>query len=238
MTYFHCPQCGFLQTEEPYWLDEAYQEALNITDTGILERNIFFLEITAPLLYHLFDKDAKYLDYAGGYGIYTRLMRDIGFDFYWKDKYSVNLLSRGFEYKGDEDIELVTCFECFEHFLNPVQEIENILKLSNHILFSTHLLPEPVPTMDEWWYYGPEHGQHISFYSSKTLSYLSQRFGLAFHTNGVNLHLFTGKKLDRKKVHRAMNRKGKKYSIEYVKRRMKSRTFSDHRTLAKKRMEK
>ena len=26
--YFQCSNCGFVQTEEPYWLDEAYSEAI------------------------------------------------------------------------------------------------------------------------------------------------------------------------------------------------------------------
>ncbi|MEJ2105601.1 MAG: hypothetical protein P8X47_13660, partial [Ignavibacteriaceae bacterium] len=37
--YYHCLSCGFLQTEEPYWLDEAYKSAIGIADTGIQKRN-------------------------------------------------------------------------------------------------------------------------------------------------------------------------------------------------------
>jgi len=39
--YFHCPNCGFLQTQEPFWLDEAYKDPINISDTGYLSRNIY-----------------------------------------------------------------------------------------------------------------------------------------------------------------------------------------------------
>ena len=38
--YYHCEYCGFLQTEEPYWLDEAYKDPITLTDTGYLQRNI------------------------------------------------------------------------------------------------------------------------------------------------------------------------------------------------------
>ena len=31
--------CDFLQTEEPFWLKEAYESAIGITDTGIIKRN-------------------------------------------------------------------------------------------------------------------------------------------------------------------------------------------------------
>lgn len=38
--YFYCEHCGFLQTEDPYWLDEAYNESINISDTGYMQRNL------------------------------------------------------------------------------------------------------------------------------------------------------------------------------------------------------
>ncbi len=44
-----------------------------------------------------------------------------------------------------------------------------MLKISRNILFTTTLLPSPMPQPGTWWYYGLEHGQHISFYSLETL---------------------------------------------------------------------
>ena len=90
--YYCCPLCGFLQTEEAYWRKEAYKNPINITDAGIMSRNIGLSQITTIIIYYLFDKRGKFLDFAGGYGIFTRLMRDIGFDFYWYDPYSINLI--------------------------------------------------------------------------------------------------------------------------------------------------
>jgi CO dehydrogenase/acetyl-CoA synthase gamma subunit (corrinoid Fe-S protein) len=40
--YFKCRGCGFLFTEEPFWLSEAYKNPINIYDTGIMTRNIYF----------------------------------------------------------------------------------------------------------------------------------------------------------------------------------------------------
>ena len=40
IAYDHCARCNFLQTEEPYWLDEAYSESINISDTGYMQRNL------------------------------------------------------------------------------------------------------------------------------------------------------------------------------------------------------
>jgi hypothetical protein len=91
--YYHCEHCGFLQTEEPFWLEEAYGESINVSDTGYMQRNLLLSQKLTILLRLFFYKNAKFVDYAGGYGVFVRLMRDIGFDFYWDDKYTTNLFA-------------------------------------------------------------------------------------------------------------------------------------------------
>lgn len=194
INYFHCEHCGFLQTEEPYWLDEAYGESINISDTGYMQRNISLSQKLTILLALFFDKNGKFLDYAGGYGVFTRVMRDIGFDFYWDDKYTTNLFARGFEFKDGEKIEAVTTFESFEHFVNPTDEIESLLKISKNIIFSTELLPNPIPKPQDWWYYGLDHGQHISFYNEKTFEFIAAKYNLNYANLG-GLHILTKKKV-------------------------------------------
>ena len=80
--YFYCDTCKFLQTEEPYWLNEAYKYPINIYDTGYMFRNIYYSKRLTILLSVMFSKNGSFLDYAGGYGVFVRLMRDNGFDFY------------------------------------------------------------------------------------------------------------------------------------------------------------
>lgn len=174
--YYHCPVCGHLQTEHPYWSDEAYVEAISAEDTGILKRNYDNRIITSAIIEAFFNNQSKFLDYAGGWGILTRLMRDEGYDFVWTDKYAKNLFARGFEYKNADKIELITAFEVFEHLANPVEELKRMFEISNNILFSQPILPDPVPRPDMWWYYAPQAGQHISFYSRTTLLYLAEKF--------------------------------------------------------------
>jgi hypothetical protein len=169
ISYFYCSNCGFMQTEEPYWLNEAYKDSINISDTGYVARNISLSKKITVLLSLFFDKKTKFLDYAGGYGLFVRLMRDIGFDFYWNDKYTQNIFARGFEGSLSDNYEAITTFESFEHFVEPIKEIENMLSISKNIIFTTELLPDPIPYPDEWWYYGLDHGQHISFYGKDTL---------------------------------------------------------------------
>ena len=133
--YFYCDYCVFLQTEEPYWLKEGYSNSISFDDTGVMSRNISSSKIAAVILYFLFNKFGKFLDFGGGYGILTRLMRDIGFDFYWYDPHSTNLLARGFEIKNKNcKYELVTVFEVFEHLTEPIKEIESMIQFSDNIL--------------------------------------------------------------------------------------------------------
>ena len=228
VNYFHCPNCGFLQTEEPYWLEEAYSNPINISDTGILDRNLSFLKMLSVLIYFNFNKDAKFLDYAGGYGIFTRLMRDIGFDFYWHDPYTQNLLAKGFEVdiESDYKYELVTAFEVFEHLVNPKKEIAKMLQQSDTIVFSTELLPNNIPESKNWWYYGFEHGQHISFYSSKSLLELAKHFNLNYYYV-KSYHLFSRRRFDLNKL--LLLKKFRNYGFfQIVKKMMKSKTMADH----------
>lgn len=194
--YYQCPVCEYLCTEEPYWLEEAYKRPINVTDTGILSRNIYLSKITSSIIFLLFSKNIQCLDYGGGYGIFTRLMRDIGYDFYWYDPYSANLFAQGFEYsKKDNKVDFITSFENYEHFVYPMADIGKIYKLSHKILFSTQLLPNPIPKPEEWWYYGLEHGQHVSFYSKKTLKYIADKFSLQYYPINNGLHFFSDKRM-------------------------------------------
>lgn len=222
--YFKCPNCEYLFTEKPYWLDEAYKSPINLSDTGILERNIYFSQAVSILIFFYFDSSKKFLDYAGGYGIFTRLMRDIGFDFYWHDDYTQNLLARGFEMK-DEQYELITAFEVFEHFENPIEEIEKMLRKSDNIIFSTLLLPEQIPD-ENWWYYGFEHGQHISFYSKKTFESIAKILGIKY-SYFDQLHLLSkNKKINLSPTLLKILAKSGFHLITKLK--LKSKTFSDH----------
>ncbi|MDR0305567.1 MAG: class I SAM-dependent methyltransferase [Chitinispirillales bacterium] len=191
--YFHCEKCGFLFAEDPErWLEHAYKESIASMDTGIMLRNnINSRKLSILLYFFLKDKEnSECLDYAGGYGIFTRLLRDVGFNFYWQDKYTKNLMANGFEGDLNKKYEVCTCFECFEHLVLPLQEIETILKLSDTLIFSTILLPEPIPVQQDWWYYAPQSGQHISFYSEKTLRFIAKSFGLEY-LNIFGFHIFT-----------------------------------------------
>lgn len=233
ISYFFCDKCGFLQTEEPYWLDEAYSETISSMDTGIMGRNLRQSRLVTTLIYEFFDRDETFVDYGGGYGIFVRMMRDMGLNFLWHDPYSKNLVARGFEYEGQSNISLITSFETFEHFKNPRLDIERIMKISPNIIFSTVLLPEPIPGPGDWWYYAPASGQHISFYSRRSLEYIAREQGLNLYS-AANLHIMTKKKLSRIKLE-VFNRANNLMFSLLVGRRAKSKAWSDMETIIRRR---
>lgn len=201
VSYYRCIDTGFIQTEEPYWLEEAYSSAITKLDIGLASRNEQLRGIVIPVLEKHFDTSAKFLDYAGGYGLFTRLMRDKGFDFYHTDAYCKNIFAEYFDLSdlpANTKFELLTAFEVFEHLPDPVAEIANISQFSNHILFSTVLQPDmPLNSVDDWWYFIPETGQHVALYTEKALVALGSRFGYNFYSDGVGTHLFTKRKFDK-----------------------------------------
>ena len=187
--YYLCPNCGFIQTEEPYWLEEAYSEAIVNSDIGLVGRNVCLRKKVAAILSVCLPHCKSFLDYGSGYGMFVRLMRDAGFDFEWFDKYCDNLFAKPFE-KSKEYYDLVTAFELFEHLPNPMEEIAGLISLGDNLLFSTVLVPNLPPKTSEWWYYALHGGQHISFYTVKSLQYMAKCFD-RYYVGYHDLHLFS-----------------------------------------------
>jgi hypothetical protein len=202
--FFLCGSCEFLWVDSPHWIEEAYSSAIADSDTGLVMRNLEISRKLSSLLYGGFGERGfgKYLDAAGGYGLLTRLMRDGGFNFYWQDKYCSNALARGFEYsKNMGQCEAVTAFEVLEHLSDPLSFIQESLRETGakSFIFSTELYEGAPPNPNDWWYYSLKTGQHIGFFSKKTLDILAGKLGMTYL--GVNgLHLFTKKSCSLTKI--------------------------------------
>lgn len=197
--FYQCDQCGFMQTEHPYWLDEAYSNAITKSDIGLIGRNLQMMDVSKKLILMCFDPAGKFIDYGGGYGIFVRLMRDQGFDFYRHDPLCENLFADGFEAQDGAKYELLTAWEIFEHLVDPMEEIEKMLGYSENIFFSTLLSPKTPKPIGNWWYYGLEHGQHVSFFSDVSIQVVAGRFGLRIQYSDGFIHL-----LGKKTIHSAL----------------------------------
>jgi hypothetical protein len=192
--YFRCEKCGFIQTEAPYWLEEAYSSAIASQDVGIMQRNLMNCEVTSAVLNLFFPKMSNAVDFGGGHGVFVRLMRDRGFNFFWSDLHATNDYARGFESEEGSTYDFLTAFEVIEHLADPVSSLSSLMNISENVFVSTCLVPQPAPKLFDWWYYVPSTGQHISFYTEESLRLLAIRCGRNIFSAGT-YHLFTKKPL-------------------------------------------
>jgi hypothetical protein len=172
--YSQCARCDLIQTEEPHWLEEAYSQAISQLDTGALHRNHQTSRLTA-LLARVVGVEGACLDYGGGHGVFVRMMRDLGFDFRWFDRYAENLYAIGFDGPGDRRYSLVTAFEVLEHFADVRGDLDALLSPQHDFVLVGTLLHEG--HQEGWWYYLPESGQHVAFYSRRTLQWIADHYG-------------------------------------------------------------
>src|SRR5579871_1583582 len=128
--YWRCSLCGSLQTDPPHWLDEAYASIHSATDTGMVARNIQMAQLSS-LIFAIAGIGPKTLclDWGGGNGLFCRMMRDQGFNFFNDDKYAEPFYCAGFTADTIHiaKCDVITSFEVFEHLPNPKAELAEIL---------------------------------------------------------------------------------------------------------------
>ena len=237
--YFYDEQIGYIFAWQPNWLDEAYSEAISLLDTGVLARNLGNIDTISRCLANNQDRFINGVDIGAGYGLFVRGMRDIGFDFYWSDKYSENLLARGFAAK-DEQYSVAVAFEVLEHLPNPIEFLqESRRKFRFHTCFfsATCFDENNLPDTD-WWYWAFEGGQHISFFSKRALLWMAEQMGMSLWHIERDVFAFSKLewKVDRdrarlwKRIYRRVSRRLFPHQVET----RESLTWSDHLKLRDK----
>ena len=242
--FYLCPKCGALFPDDPYWLDEAYSnnQSVTDTDTGIMERNRL-LTLKVSNFYRKEIKTGKVLDYGGGYGVLTRMLRDVGIDCVWYDKYTSNLFARGFEWNNGR-VELLLMMEVFEHFLDPVEELRKAFSYSNVVILSTILYSSEweslPPQKEDWWYYDFNSGQHIFFANIKTMQTIARMLDVEYY-NINGLHVFSKSKINSMKIRVQYNnvlaKILEKVLFSYWKRREINSVMNDYLYLDRKKYE-
>jgi hypothetical protein len=174
--YFRCTECDSLQTEEPYWLAEAYADARRFTDTDVARR-AFRTQVTCFFLSKLLNvsRDDRIIDWGGGDGLTTRLLRDAGLNAFNYDHYAANAYALGFDGHPDEKYRMVTAIEVLEHFAYPRQELDRVFAVEPAVFYLTTGL---YSGQDAGWpYLTPYSGRHVFLYSDKALRYIAGRYG-------------------------------------------------------------
>ena len=178
ITFYKCTKCGSLQTEKPYWLDDAYKAWNTEFDTGLFARcyNNFLIIFLICKLTNF----KNVLDYGGGDGLFTRIMRDYKINCFNYDKYSNALYSKRFDIPNFKKPDIVTSFETVEHFADPNVEFNKIFENNPKMIILTTKIYKN--QNKDWDYFEFQTGQHIFFYTKDAFEYLAKKFnyGLVF----------------------------------------------------------
>ena len=189
--YYECGACHALQIPDVPWLAAAYRHEgaghACDRDTGRLRRcfsaswYLFVLKSVGVV-----PSSARLLDWGGGHGLLSRMLRDVGIDAWSYDPHvPVPLFSADQALSDDEAVEgsfdVVTAFEVLEHLVDPVGtagSIRRILAPGATVVVSTGVYRSG--QHDESWHYlAVEGGQHITFWSEAALGHLGSLLGKA-----------------------------------------------------------
>ena len=230
--YFRCMSCGHVQTEEPFWLEEAYREPNFRRDTGLVDRCLWTAQTTVALAHRLrIGPHEVCVDWGGGTGLFTRICRDHGMNFYYQDRYATNVFARGFEFPEDSpssNVVLLTAFEVMEHLPNPATDIRDLLQLRpQYLLFSTLLYRGEDPS---WWYF-LDNGQHVAFFTRRSLGLIAAQNGYHLLTDNRDLHIFARQRF-RQGILGSCRQHRERLSARYRKRHG-SRIWSDFELLGR-----
>lgn len=194
--YFLCRQCGFCFAPEfQTWTKEDFERKIYNDDYVLVDPE--YLEARpsscAQNLMAMFGDKAlgiRHLDYGGGRGLLSGVLRDAGWD------------STSYDPFVDRDVnpgdlgtyDLITAYEVFEHVPDVrrlASTLSSLMVGDGIVLFTTALSDGNIGPNKRinWWYASPRNG-HISLFSSRSLSILAALEGLRFNSSTTSFHVF------------------------------------------------
>lgn len=175
MIYHRCKSCSFIY-EDPnhhvsYDVEKNEYDTHNnsIEDEGYVNMFNRFINAFNPFV------DGKdLLEFGSGpEPVFSEVLRRIGFNvtsydpFYLPDESYLN-----------KQYDIITSTEVFEHFVDPMKEIEGLVSLlkPEGLLAIMTQFPKDDDHFLKWWYRRDR--THISFYTVETFEYIAKRYHL------------------------------------------------------------
>ena len=194
--YRRCPDCGhtwapeFREWSSEDFLNHIYNEDYVTVDPDYVSARP---QGQAQLVTQLFGarrEHIRHLDYGGGAGGLSSLLRGQGWDSDSFDPFPGD----GTRLETLGKFNFITAFEVFEHVPDVDSLMTNLTALMDEeclVMFSTLLNDANVLPNGRlnWWYASPRNG-HISLFSKQSLALLAERYGLGFRSFNESLHCF------------------------------------------------
>lgn len=178
--YYHrCNHCGCIQTNYcDNWTSADYNEKIYNDDYILVDPEWKFIRpaANAEIVNKIFFP-CSVVDFGGGDGQFAANLRNFGFESTSYDPYFNNV-------RIDTKVDLVTCFEVFEHTPTPhntIKECLSFLKEDGILFFSTlpvdFLKPRAMDAAADASYISPRNG-HITIHTRKSIELLCEKHNL------------------------------------------------------------
>jgi len=164
--YYQCRDCFYLFVDPVTWLEEAYKIDTTLIDTGRYLRNNTIKDYILrqiPLAKNL-------LDYGSGYEmLLKRALQGLTSSYQVQsyDKYIPHLKD---DTLLEQKYDLIVAAEVFEHLMDPLDFLKWATDHCSTLLLTTTVMDLKTYPNDA--YYSRPYGQHIGFFTAKTLEWV------------------------------------------------------------------
>jgi SAM-dependent methyltransferase len=190
--YHECEHCHALQVLAPTWLEEAYAQesgppSAENFDSGRFRRTFSgFLYLVALSMAGALGEVSRVVDFGGGYGLLTQMLRDGGVDAWTSDPYvtrpffSPDRSLPDLADVSEGSIDVIVALEVFEHLTDPMSVgalLRRVLSPRGSIVISSERY-RPERHGADWPYLALAAGQHVTFWSTEARAHFAAALGL------------------------------------------------------------